>query len=96
MTTLAYFFIGGDGEETMPRLEVVGEAHGAIQWYCDMAPMACVAAPERPGFAELIRFARRGDVLIVSSRDRLGTSAAELLGVFQTLESMGVTIVSLR
>lgn len=96
MTTLAYFHIGADGEETMPQLEVIGDAHDAIDWFADMAPMVSVAALERPGFVELLKFARKGDALIVSSLDRIGTSAAELLTVFQALESMGVTVISLR
>lgn len=96
MTTLIYYLIDADGEETMPRLEVVGEIHGAVHWFADMAAMVSVGALERLGFTELLKFARKGDVLIVPSLDRLGTDAAELRIVFQAFKKKGVTIISLR
>jgi DNA invertase Pin-like site-specific DNA recombinase len=96
MKTLAYFFVGTDGEEAMPQFEVIGDSHHAVQWFADMTSMASVAALERPGFVELLRFARKGDVLIVSLVSHLGSSAAELLTALQALESTGVTVVSLR
>jgi len=96
MSTLAYFYIGADGQETMPRFEVIGEADDAVQWYADMVLMESVPAQERPGFAELLKFARKGDVLVVTSLDRLGTSSTELLTVFQVLEAKGVTVMSIR
>lgn len=96
MTTLAYLLVGVDGQEAMPRLQVFGGAHHDIQWFADMAPMASVAAFERSGFVELLKLARKGDALVVSSISHLGSSAVELIKVLQTLESTGVTVISLR
>src|SRR3546814_10686054 len=40
---------------------------------------------ERPGLAELIAYARKGDTLAVVRLDRLGRSLAELLTTVETL-----------
>jgi DNA invertase Pin-like site-specific DNA recombinase len=96
MTTLAYYLVGTDGQETKPQLEDIDETHDAVDWFTDMASNESIRALERPGFSELHNFARNGDTLVVSSLDRLGASATELLEVFQAFKAKGVGVVSGR
>lgn len=96
MTTLAYFLVGNDGQETSPKLGAIEKAGSDVHWFTDMASSESISALERPRFSELHNSARRGDTLVVSSLDRLGTSPTELLEVFQALEAKGVGVVSIR
>lgn len=96
MTAFAYFLIGGNGEETMPRIEVADESADAVGWFADVASSESIRALDRPGFVKLHKSARRGDVLIVSALNRLGNSREELLEVFQALKAIGVALFSVR
>src|SRR3546814_13784524 len=49
---------------------------------------------ERPGLAELIAYARKGDTLAVVRLDRLGRSLAELLITVETLRGQGIALLS--
>jgi DNA invertase Pin-like site-specific DNA recombinase len=51
---------------------------------------------ERPGLAELIAYARKGDTLAVVRLDRLGRSLAELLATVETLRGQGIALLSLE
>ena len=53
------------------------------------------ARAERPGLAEALRFARRGDALVVWKLDRLGRSMAHLIETVRGLEAKGVGFRSL-
>lgn len=96
MTALAYFLIGGNGEEIMPRIVVAEETPDAVNWFADMASHGSIRALDRPGFGDLYKFARRGDVLVVSTLDCLGTNRAELLEVFQAFKAKGIAVFSVR
>lgn len=47
---------------------------------------------KREKLAEALRFARKGDVLVVSKPDRLARSVADLLTIVGTLEAKGVAL----
>lgn len=96
MTMLAYFLVGADGQETRPQLGAIEKAHEVVHWFADMASSGSISTLERSGFGELHKFARKGDVLVVSSLDCLGTSATELVEVFQALKAKGVAVISVR
>jgi DNA invertase Pin-like site-specific DNA recombinase len=93
---LAYFLVGTDGQETLPKLGTIEKAHDVVHWFADMEYGGLIRALERPGFGELHQFARKGDILIVSSLDCLGTSATELLEIFRAFKAKGVAVISVR
>jgi putative DNA-invertase from lambdoid prophage Rac len=95
MTALAYFLIDADGQETMPQLKFPQMTNATVEWFGDMASSESTKALDRPGFAKLYDFAKKGDFLVVSLLAWVGTSALELLDVFQALKSKGVGIVSM-
>src|SRR3546814_20504210 len=51
---------------------------------------------ERPGLAELIAYARKGDTLAVVRLDRLGRSLPELLTTVEPLRGQGIALLSLE
>jgi DNA invertase Pin-like site-specific DNA recombinase len=51
---------------------------------------------ERPGLADLIAYARKGDTLAVVRLDRLGRSLAELLTTVEALHGQGIALLSLE
>jgi DNA invertase Pin-like site-specific DNA recombinase len=71
------------------RLEKVG----AIKVFTDVMSGKSM---ERPGLAELIAYARKGDTLAVVRLDRLGRSLAELLATVEALRGQGIALLSLE
>lgn len=51
---------------------------------------------DRPGLAELLAYARKGDVLAVVRLDRLGRSLAELISIVEQLKFRGISLLSLE
>jgi DNA invertase Pin-like site-specific DNA recombinase len=66
---------------------------GAIKVFTDVMSGKSM---ERPGLAELIAYARKGDTLAVVRLDRLGRSLAELLAIVETLCGQGIALLSLE
>ena len=69
------------------------EEAGAIKVFTDVMSGKSM---ERPGLAELIAYARKGDTLAVVRLDRLGRSLAELLTTVETLRGQGIALLSLE
>ena len=69
------------------------ENAGAIKVFTDVISGKSM---ERPGLAELIVYARKGDTLAVVRLDRLGRSLTELLATVETLRSQGIALLSLE
>jgi len=53
------------------------------------------AAIERPGLTELLRYARPGDTIVVTSLDRLGHNLRECLNIIQDLRERNIGIKTL-
>lgn len=51
---------------------------------------------DRPGFKELLHVVRKGDVIYVSSLDRLGRTTLHILETIEKLTAKGVTVKSLK
>ena len=51
---------------------------------------------DRPGLAQLLAYARRGDTLAVVRLDRLGRSLNELLSTVEALKNKGIALLSLE
>src|SRR3546814_17621122 len=69
------------------------EEAGAIKVFTDVMSGKSM---ERPGLAELIAYARKGDTLAVVRLDRLGRSPAELITKVETLGGQGLALLSLE
>jgi len=66
---------------------------GAIKVFTDVMSGKSMA---RPGLADLMAYARKGDTLAVVRLDRLGRSLTELLATVEHLRDQGLALVSLE
>jgi DNA invertase Pin-like site-specific DNA recombinase len=69
------------------------EAAGAIRVFTDVMSGKSM---DRPGLAELLAYARKGDTLAVVRLDRLGRSLGELLSTVKMLHERGIALLSLE
>lgn len=60
--------------------------------FSDIGVSGSVPASERPGFAELLSYIRKGDVLHVAAVDRLGRDALDVQSTVRSLMAKGVAI----
>ncbi|EZP68815.1 recombinase family protein [Pseudomonas sp. RIT357] len=96
MTVLAYARVSTDDQSTDAQCHSIAELHNVEHWYTDEATSGTTKALRRPGFAELFKFARKGDTLIVSAIDRLGRDTIDVLETVEALKSKGVSVISMR
>lgn len=54
------------------------------------------ARDDRPGLADLLRYAREGDEIVVVSLDRLGRSLGHMVQTIKSLGERGISLRSLR
>lgn len=66
---------------------------GAIKVFADVMSGKSM---DRPGIAELLAYARKGDTLAVVRLDRLGRSLGELLLTVKMLHERGIALLSLE
>jgi DNA invertase Pin-like site-specific DNA recombinase len=69
------------------------EAAGASRVFTDVMSGKSM---DRPGLAELLAYARKGDTLAVVRLDRLGRSLGELLSTVKMLHERGIALLSLE
>lgn len=78
----------GDQDVTGQRLRL--EQAGAIRVYTDVMSGKSM---DRPGLAELLEYARKGDTLAIVRLDRLGRSLGELLTTVHMLRERDIALL---
>lgn len=96
MTVLAYVRVSTDDQSTEAQCHTISQHHNVEHWYSDEATSGATKAAQRPKFSELLKFARKGDTLIVAAIDRLGRDTIDLLETVEALTAKGVAVVSMR
>lgn len=96
MTVLAYVRVSTDDQSTDAQRHSIAALHNVEHWFADEATTGGTKALERPGFADLFKFARKGDILVVSAIDRLGRDTIDVLVTVEALKAKGVTVLSMR
>jgi DNA invertase Pin-like site-specific DNA recombinase len=81
------------GDQDVAGQTIRLEKAGAIRVFTDVISGKSM---ERPGLADLLSFARKGDTLAVVRLDRLGRSLNELLTSVETLKTRGIALLSLE
>ncbi|HTN58452.1 MAG TPA: recombinase family protein, partial [Protaetiibacter sp.] len=71
------------------------ERNGASRVFSDVGVSGAVPAHRRPGFAELLRFVRDGDVVLAYRLDRVSRSASDALNLVERLDAIGVELRTL-
>lgn len=92
MALLGYARISTGDQDVAGQTLRLKEA-GAIKVFADVASGKSM---DRPGLAELLAYARDGDILAVVRLDRLGRSLAELLATVAKLRESGIALLSLE
>ncbi|MBO0879079.1 MAG: recombinase family protein [Mycobacterium sp.] len=80
-----------DLERQLDALSKHGIPHERI--YADKKTGATI---DRPGFAELLRYARAGDIIVSTNLDRLGRNLRECLNVVHDLRKQDIGIKTLK
>ncbi|CAN7610506.1 recombinase family protein [Variovorax sp. LjRoot130] len=96
MPTIAYLRVSSEDQNEARQREAIAQATNIEEdhhWFTDKASGKNT---DRPAFEAMMKFVRRGDVLVVHSTDRLARSLVDLERIVSTLTARGVAVRFLR
>lgn len=93
MTAILGYARVSTGDQDVAGQTMRLEQAGAIKTFTDVMSGKSM---DRPGLAELLAYARKGDTLAIVRLDRLGRSLAELLSTVEDLRKRGIALLSLE
>ncbi|MFM5718547.1 recombinase family protein [Aeromonas caviae] len=96
VAVIGYLRVSTGEQSVGAQRHSIEQTHNVETWFTDEGVSGGVKALQRPGFAELFKFIRKGDTLIVPAVDRLGRNTIDVLNTVEALQSKGVSIISLR
>ncbi|MGV2842987.1 recombinase family protein [Aeromonas hydrophila] len=96
MAVIGYLRVSTGEQSIGAQRHSTEQTHKVETWFADEGVSGAVKAQQRPGFAELFNFIRKGDTLIVPAIDRLGRNTIDVLNTVEALQDKGVSIISLR
>ncbi|WP_313050893.1 recombinase family protein [Atlantibacter subterraneus] len=96
MAVVGYVRVSTGEQNVEAQRHSIEQIHKIEEWFADEGVSGAVKAMERPGFSELFKYVRKGDVLVVSAVDRLGRDTIDVLNTVEVLRGKGVSIISLR
>ena len=88
--SIAYFRVSTTEQSIESQRQALGGPFD--QEFSDVGVSGTVPAADRPGFAELLAYIRKGDVLHVAAVDRLGRDALDVQTTVRALINKGVAI----
>lgn len=90
MSRIAYFRVSTRDQSIESQRHALGGSFD--REFKDEGVSGSVAAKDRPGFSELLRYVREGDTLYVYAVDRLGRDALDVQSTVRELLSRGVAV----
>ncbi|MFQ2540776.1 recombinase family protein [Aeromonas caviae] len=96
VAVIGYLRVSTGEQSVGAQRHSIEQTHHVETWFTDEGVSGGVKALQRPGFAELFKFIRKGDTLIVPAVDRLGRNTIDVLNTVEALQGKGVSIISLR
>ncbi|MBP0938722.1 recombinase family protein [Pseudomonas alliivorans] len=96
MATIGYVRVSTHDQSVDAQKHGLSDTYNVEEWYEDSGVSGAVKALDRPGFAALVAYVRRGDTLVVSAVDRLGRDTLDVLNTVEVLQAKGVSIISKR
>ena len=87
---IGYARVSSTGQNEAAQVDLL-VANGAEELFIDKA--SGTSREGRPKLEEAIRFARSGDVLLVTRLDRLARSVVDLHGISKELDAKGVDLI---
>ncbi|SIQ92544.1 putative DNA-invertase from lambdoid prophage Rac [Janthinobacterium sp. TND4EL3] len=92
MSHIAYYRVSNTSQSIQSQKAALTHADLIEHEYMDEGVSGAVVAANRPGFAELLRYIRKGDTLHVYAVDRLGRDAIDVQTTIRALLEKGVTL----
>lgn len=96
MACIAYVRVSTEDQSTDTQKVSIEDRHKIDHWFKDEATSGAIKAKNRPGFADLLKYAREGDTVVVYAIDRLGRDTVDVLETVDALKAEGVAVVSVR
>lgn len=96
MAIIGYVRVSTHEQSVDAQKHALSETYNVEEWYEDSGVSGAVKALERPRFAALVAYVRKGDTLVVSAVDRLGRDTLDVLNTVEVLQAKGVSIISKR
>ncbi|WP_336492484.1 recombinase family protein [Methylobacterium nigriterrae] len=96
MAVIGYIRVSTSDQSVEAQRHSIEQGHKIEEWFSDEGVSGTVRAADRPGFAALLKYVRKGDTLIVGAVDRLGRDTLDVLGTVEALQAKKVAIISLR
>lgn len=96
MAVVGYVRVSTGEQNVEAQRHSIEQIHKIEEWFADEGVSGAVKAMERPGFSDLFKYVRKGDVLVVPAVDRLGRDTIDVLKTVEALRGKGVSIISLR
>lgn len=96
MTTFAYVRVTATHPSEDAQRDEIAVAHRVERWFEDKELGGSTCILELPGFSELFKLARKGDTLIVSANECLGSSVPAFLQALKALQKKGVHVISVQ
>lgn len=72
MAVIGYIRVSTGEQSVESQRHNIEQLHKVEEWFADEGVSGMVRAADRPGFAKLLGYVRKGDTLIVGAVDRLG------------------------
>ena len=92
MTNIAYFRTSTHGQSIESQRTALGDQFEGEHEFMDEGVSGSVMAADRPGFAAMLKFIRKGDTLFVYAIDRLGRDSIDIQTNVKALQLRGVKI----
>lgn len=92
MSHIAYYRVSANSQSTQAQKAALTHSGLIEQEFVDEGVSGAIPAADRPGFAELLRYIRKGDTLHIYAVDRLGRDAIDVQTTIRALIGKGVTI----
>ncbi|MNJ22541.1 DNA-invertase hin [compost metagenome] len=96
MTTFAYVRITAAHPSENAQRDEIAVAHHVERWFKDGELDGSTCILELPGFSELFKLVRKGDTVIVSGNECLGSSVPAFLKALKALQKKGVHVMSVQ
>lgn len=89
MSRITYLRVSTDAQDVEAQRLALGTSD---KEFSDAGVSGGVLAAQRPGFADLLRYVREGDVVAVYAVDRLGRDAIDVQATVRALVDRGVSV----
>lgn len=92
MSHIAYYRVSTKDQSVAAQKAALTYADKIEHEYMDEGVSGSIVAADRPGFAEMMKYIRKGDTLHVYAVDRLGRDAIDVQTTIRALLKKGVTL----